>query len=135
MASATARLLWPQTIFVRGTKETYTRVSRQIMAIFGKFTDLVEPISFDEAFLDVSDDRHRLGSATRTAMFIREKVYWRTGLTASAGVSYNKFLAKVDSDIRKPNGMFVIPRSRQFPFSTRFPSESSMGSARSRKRR
>ena len=121
MASATARRLCPQAIFVRGRKEAYARVSRQIMALFREFTDLVEPLSLDEAFLDVSDDRHQLGSATRTAMVIRGEIFRRTGLTASAGVSYNKFLAKVASDIRKPNGLFVIAPDQAISFIDRLP--------------
>src|SRR5690606_36004310 len=87
----------------------YRAVSQQIRRIFLDYTDLVEPLSLDEAYLDVTMDSRRLGSATATAAEIRERIRAETGLTASAGVSYNKFLAKLASDQNKPDGLFVIP--------------------------
>jgi len=86
----------------------YRAVSRQIRAIFADYTALIEPLSLDEAYLDVSENRRELPSASATAKDIRGRILQETGLTASAGISYNKFLAKLASDHRKPNGQFVI---------------------------
>src|SRR5437868_6062967 len=83
-------------------------VSQQIHAIFAEYTDLIEPLSLDEAYLDVSDNRRGLPTASATAKEIRVRILEETRLTASAGISYNKFLAKLASDQRKPNGQFVI---------------------------
>jgi DNA polymerase-4 len=95
-------------IFVPHRFEVYRAVSRQIHAIFADFTDLIEPLSLDEAYLDVTADKAALGNATDTARLIRQRIHEATGLTASAGVSYNKFLAKLASDQNKPNGQFVV---------------------------
>src|SRR5581483_3999145 len=89
--------------------EAYRAVSRQVHAIFAEYTALVEPLSLDEAYLDVSDNRHGLPTAWATAKEIRARILEATGLTASAGISFNKFLAKLASDYRKPNGQTVIP--------------------------
>ena len=88
--------------------EVYKAVSNQIRAIFADYTDAVEPLSLDEAYLDVTADRRGLGTAWATAKHIRARILEETGLTASAGVSYNKFLAKLASDHRKPNGQFAV---------------------------
>jgi DNA polymerase-4 len=109
MASVTALALCPRLIFVRPRFEVYRAVSQQIHAIFADYTDLIEPLSLDEAYLDITDNRRGLPSASATAREIRARILARTGLTASAGVSYNKLLAKLASDFRKPNGQFVIP--------------------------
>src|SRR5207253_109380 len=95
MPGMTARRLCPDLIFTRGRFEAYREVSNQIRAIFRDFTPHVEPLSLDEAFLDVTDDIRGIGSATRIAQLIRERIKATTQLTASAGVSYNKFLAKL----------------------------------------
>lgn len=108
MPSATARRLCPQLIFRRPRFAVYTGVSRQIRAIFRAYTPHVEPLSLDEAYLDVTDDLRGIGSATRIAELIRARIKAETGLTASAGVSYNKFLAKLASDQNKPDGLCVI---------------------------
>ena len=108
MASAKALRLCPQLQFRRPRFEAYRAVSRQIRAIFRDYTPLVEPLSLDEAYLDVTADRKGLGSATRIAELIRARILAATGLTASAGVSYNKFLAKIASDQNKPDGLCVI---------------------------
>lgn len=121
MASATAARLCPQGIFVRPRMEAYRAVSRQIMNIFQQFTDILEPLSVDEAFLDVTADQRGIGSATRTAEIIRAELKKQTGLTGSAGVSYNKFLAKVASDIKKPDGITVIPPHAAREFLNRLP--------------
>ncbi|MCB9284539.1 MAG: DNA polymerase IV [Lewinellaceae bacterium] len=108
MASVTAQRLCPPLIFVKARFEVYRQVSQQIRAIFEEYTDLVEPLSLDEAYLDVTENKKGIPSAMRIAMEIRQKIREQTQLTASAGVSFNKFLAKVASDINKPNGMKVI---------------------------
>ncbi len=108
MPSATAKRLCPQLIFRRPRFAAYTAISRQIRAIFLDYTPLVEPLSLDEAFLDVTEDSKGIGSATRIAELIRARIKAETGLTASAGVSYNKFLAKLASDQHKPDGLCVI---------------------------
>ena len=108
MPSITARRLCPQLIFRRPRFAVYTQVSRQIRAIFRDYTPHVEPLSLDEAYLDVTEDLRGIGSATRIAELIRARIKAETGLTASAGVSYNKFLAKLASDQNKPDGLCVI---------------------------
>ncbi|NQE65340.1 DNA polymerase IV [Caulobacter sp. RHG1] len=108
MPSSTALRKCPQLIFVPHRFEVYRAVSRQIHAIFADFTDLIEPLSLDEAYLDVTADKAALGNATDTARLIRQRIHEATGLTASAGVSYNKFLAKLASDQNKPDGQFVV---------------------------
>lgn len=108
MPSVTAKRLCPDLIFCHSHFDTYREVSQQIREIFRYFTPHVEPLSLDEAYLDVSDDLHGIGSATRIAQLIRARIREKTQLTASAGVSYNKFLAKLASDQNKPDGICVI---------------------------
>jgi len=108
MPSVTAKRKCPDLIFVKHRFEVYREVSAQIRQIFLHHTPHVEPLSLDEAFLDVTADLHGIGSATRIAQLIRETIRRETGLTASAGVSYNKFLAKLASDQNKPDGLCVI---------------------------
>ena len=108
MASNTALRKCPQLIFVMPRFEIYKSVSRQIMDIFHEYTDLVEPLSLDEAFLDVTENHMMIASATQIAQEIKQKIRDRTGLTASAGVSFSKFLAKIASDYKKPDGLFVV---------------------------
>ena len=98
----------PQLVFVPPRFEVYRAVSRQIHGVFAEFTELIEPLSLDEAYLDVTANRAGLPTAWATAKAIRARIFEETGLTASAGVSYNKFLAKLASDKRKPNGQFAI---------------------------
>lgn len=112
MPSATAIRRCPDLVFVKPRFEVYSAISRQIRAIFGDYTDLIEPLSLDEAYLDVSEDRHGLGSASAIAEAIRARIREETGLTASAGVSYNKFIAKLASDQNKPDGLCVIPPAK-----------------------
>ena len=109
MPSTTALRQCPQLVFVPPRFEVYKAVSQQIHAIFADYADLIEPLSLDEAYLDVTANRAGLATATDTARAIRARILEETGLTASAGVSYNKFLAKLASDQRKPNGQFVVP--------------------------
>ncbi len=108
MPSVTAKRMCPDLIFVRPRFEVYKEVSQQIRAIFRDYTPHVEPLSLDEAYLDVTDDIRGIGSASRIAQLIRERIRSETRLTASAGVSYNKFLAKLASDQNKPDGLCVI---------------------------
>ena len=108
MASKVARRKCPDLIFVKPRFTRYKEISNQIRNIFFEYTDLVEPLSLDEAYLDVTFAKKGLPSATLIAKEIRQRIFKETGLTASAGVSYNKFLAKVASDVNKPNGIFVV---------------------------
>jgi DNA polymerase-4 len=112
MPSVTARRICPELIFVKPRFDVYRAVSQQVRAIFGGYTDLVEPLSLDEAYLDVTEDRLGLGSARAIAEDIRRRIRDQTGLTASAGVSYCKFIAKLASDHRKPDGLCVITPER-----------------------
>jgi DNA polymerase-4 len=108
MPSVTAARRCPALQFVPPRFEVYRSVSQQIRQIFSRYSDLVEPLSLDEAYLDVTHDKLQVGSAVGIAQLIRTAIFSETGLTASAGVSYNKFLAKVASDQNKPNGIFII---------------------------
>jgi DNA polymerase IV len=108
MPSVTARRRCPDLIFVKPRFDVYRAVSLEIRAIFAEYTPLIEPLSLDEAYLDVTENRKGIASATRIAEEIRARIRADTALTASAGVSYNKFLAKLASDHRKPDGLFVI---------------------------
>ena len=108
MPSVTAKRLCPDLIFVKHRFDAYKEASRQIRRIFEHHTPHVEPLSLDEAYLDVTEDRLGIGSATRIAELIRQEIRAKTQLTASAGVSYNKFLAKLASDQNKPDGICII---------------------------
>lgn len=108
MPSVTAKRKCAELIFVRPRFDAYRAVSEQIHAVFAEYTPLIEPLSLDEAYLDVTENLKGMEVATEIAEEIRAKIKARTGLTASAGVSYNKFLAKMASDQRKPDGLFVI---------------------------
>jgi DNA polymerase-4 len=108
MPSRTAKRLCPHLIFTRHRFDVYKEVSQQIREIFHEYTDLVEPLSLDEAYLDVTENHKNMPIATEIAEEIRAKILARTNLTASAGISYCKFLAKIASDMNKPNGQFVI---------------------------
>src|SRR5262245_19871378 len=112
MPSVTAKRRCPELIFVKSHFDVYRAVSQQIRAIFFDYTDLVEPLSLDEAYLDVTDDRLGLGSARAIAEDIRRRILEECQLTASAGVSYCKFIAKLASDHRKPDGLTVITPER-----------------------
>src|SRR3954465_11154115 len=121
MPSVTARRRCPELIFVKSHFDVYRAVSQQIRAIFFDYTDLVEPLSLDEAYLDVTEDRHGLGSARAIAQDIRRRIREETGLTASAGVSYCKFIAKLASDPRKPDGRCVITPDKGTDFVASLP--------------
>jgi len=108
MPSAQAKRLCPHGIFIKPRFDVYREISHQIREIFFEYTDLVEPLSLDEAYLDVTENHKGNPSATLIAQEIRKRIKEETGLTASAGIAPNKFLAKVASDINKPDGMKVI---------------------------
>jgi DNA polymerase-4 len=108
MPSVTAKRQCPDLIFVKPRFEIYKEVSRHIRTIFAEHTEIIEPLSLDEAYLDVTENIQGIASATEIGTMIRAKILSETGLTASAGISYNKFLAKLASDQNKPNGQFVI---------------------------
>ncbi len=108
MPSVTAARRCPALVFVPPRFSVYREVSQQIREIFARYSDLIEPLSLDEAYLDVTRDKQQIGSAVRIAQLIRSVILGETGLTASAGVSYNKFLAKIASDQNKPDGICVI---------------------------
>ena len=116
MPSVTALRLCPDLIFVKHRFDVYNQVSRQIREIFLEYTDLVEPLSLDEAYLDVTHPKKGPKSATLIAKEIRKRIFDTVALTASAGVSFNKFLAKIASDINKPNGMKVIKPEEAISF-------------------
>ncbi|MFS0850083.1 DNA polymerase IV [Novosphingobium panipatense] len=108
LPSVTARRRCPELIFVPPRFEVYKEVSRQIHEVFARYTDLIQPLSLDEAYLDVTANKAGIETAWKTAKAIRAAILEETGLTASAGISYNKFLAKLASDHRKPNGQFAV---------------------------
>lgn len=127
MPSALAYRRCPDLIFVRPDFTKYKTVSDQIRAIFLEYTDQVEPLSLDEAFLDVTMSRTAIPTATRIAREIRLRIYDETGLTASAGISINKFLAKVASDLNKPNGQKTIMPEEVLEFLEQLPIEKFFG--------
>ncbi len=108
MPSYHAYKLCPKAIFIHPNIELYKRFSDVVMGIFRRYSNFVEPLSIDEAYLDVTENNYRIPSATIIAGMIKKDIFTATGLTASAGVSYNKFLAKVATDINKPDGLTVI---------------------------
>lgn len=114
MPSKIAYKRCPYAVFVRPRFEVYHQVSSQIREIFYRYTNLVEPLSLDEAYLDVTENKKNIKYATQIAKMIKEEIYNEVGITASAGVSYNKFLAKLASDYKKPSGLTVItPENKQ----------------------
>lgn len=127
MPSKTAREKCPHLIFVSPRFPRYKEISRKIREIFYEYTDLVEPLSLDEAYLDVTENKKGIESANQIAKEIRQKIFEQTGLTASAGISVNKFLAKVASDINKPNGQKTIHPQKVEAFLEELPIEKFYG--------
>lgn len=123
MSSMQALKLCPDLIFVRGRMEHYKAVSEEIHRIFHEYTDLIEPLALDEAFLDVTENKKNIPLAVDIAQAIKKEIREKLGLVASAGVSYNKFLAKIASDYRKPDGLFVIHPRKAAAFIARLPIE------------
>ena len=108
MSSKEAYERCPQAVFISGNYEKYTAVGQQIRAIFKRYTDNIEPMSIDEAYLDVTENKLGIKSAVKIARLIQQDIWQELHLTASAGISYNKFLAKIASDYQKPRGLTVI---------------------------
>ena len=127
MPSRTAQRLCPEAIFLPARFEVYRAVSQQVMAIFRQHTALVEPLSLDEAYLDVTDAVQTLEEAIRLARDIKRQIWDQTHLTASAGVSYCKFLAKIASDAHKPDGLTIIPQEEASAFLESLPIEKFFG--------
>jgi len=127
MPSVQAYRLCPNIIFVKPRFDRYKEVSLQIREIFLSYTDLVEPLSLDEAYLDVTHNKAGIPYATRIAQLIRKEIWEKTQLTASAGISINKFLAKVATDINKPNGITLIPPEHAERFLEELPIEKFYG--------
>ncbi len=127
MSSKRAKQLCPKVIFVRPRFDAYKEVSRQLRVIFNQYTDLVEPLSLDEAYLDVTIDKTGIGSALEIADLIKKEIRESLRLTASAGVSINKFLAKTASDLQKPDGLTFIGPSRIEAFMENLPVEKFYG--------
>lgn len=119
--------LCPHLIVVKPRFQRYKEISQQIREIFYEYTDLVEPLSLDEAYLDVTENKKDMESANEIAREIRQKIFDKTGLTASAGISVNKFLAKVASDYNKPNGQKTIHPSQIIDFMEKLPIEKFYG--------
>ena len=127
MSCRAAKKSCPYAIFVRPRFDVYRQASRQIQEIFASFTPLVEPLSLDEAYLDVTDCPHFGGSATLIAKAIKARIFDTTGLTASAGISFNKMLAKIASDLNKPNGITIITPEQAPNFVDNLPIERFFG--------
>lgn len=127
MSSQKAKRLCPQLIFVHGRMDVYKAVSRQIHEIFHEYTDLIEPLSLDEAFLDVTENKHGIPFAVDIAKEIKNRIREELNLVASAGISYNKFLAKIASDYRKPDGLCTIHPDQALNFVAHLPVESFWG--------
>ena len=108
MSSKEALELCPKAIFISGNYEKYREVGEQVREIFRRYTDLIEPVSIDEAYLDVTENKIQSKSAVKIARLIQHDIWEELHLTASAGVSYNKFLAKMASDYQKPRGLTVV---------------------------
>jgi DNA polymerase-4 len=130
MPSKRARDLCPDLIFVRPRFDVYKTVSQQIREIFQRYTDLIEPLSLDEAYLDVTLDKQQIGSAIDIAQLIRKAIKEELNLTASAGVSINKFVAKIASDLNKPDGFAFIGPSSVETFMAKLPVEKFHGVGR-----
>jgi DNA polymerase IV len=127
MSSKQAQQLCPQLIFIRPRFDVYKEVSGKIREIFHRYTDIIEPLSLDEAYLDVTNDKLNIGSAIDVASAIRTAIREELNLTASAGISINKFVAKIASDFKKPNGQTFIGPSRIERFMEELPVEKFFG--------
>lgn len=121
MPCSQAKRLCPELVFIRTHMEKYKEVSQQIRSVFHEVTDLVEPLSLDEAYLDVTENKLGLEFGRDVAKYVKARIREATGLTASAGVAPNKFVAKVASDLRKPDGLVIIPPERMLPFIATLP--------------
>lgn len=127
MSSVKAMKLCPGLIFIRGRMEVYKEVSTEIHRIFHEYTDMVEPLALDEAFLDVTENKKNIPLAMDIARAIKQEIKEKLGLIASAGISYNKFLAKIASDYRKPDGLYIIHPQKAEAFIAKLPIEAFWG--------
>ena len=127
MSSLKAKQLCPDLIFVGSHMEYYKSVSMQIHEIFHEYTDMIEPLALDEAFLDVTKNKKNIPLAVDVAREIKKEIKEKLGLVASAGISYNKFLAKIASDYKKPDGLYTIPPDRAPAFISKLPIEAFWG--------
>lgn len=127
MSGKLAKLKCPDLIFVKPRFDRYKQISNHIKQIFKEYTDLIEPLSLDEAYLDVTKNKKNISSASKIARLIREQILAEIGLTASAGISINKFLAKTASDMNKPNGQKTILPDEVIPFLEALPIEKFYG--------
>lgn len=127
MPSKKALQLCPDVIFIRPRFDVYKETSQKIREIFGRYTDLIEPLSLDEAYLDVSSDKQNIGSAIEIAKLIKKAIKDELNLTASAGISVNKFVAKIASDMQKPDGLTFIGPSKVETFIEKLPVEKFFG--------
>ena len=130
-----AKKYCPDLIFVRPRFDRYKEISAQIRSIFFEYTDLVEPLSLDEAYLDVTSNKKGNPSATLLAKEIRERIFQEVGLTASAGISVNKFVAKIASDFNKPNGQKTVPEDEVISFLEVLPIKSFMVLGKSQRKK
>lgn len=130
MPTSVAKQLCPSLLVIPGNMAKYRAASQQMQAIFREFTHIIEPLSLDEAYLDVTDSTHFQGSATRIAEKIRARILDEVGITVSAGVATNKFIAKVASDWEKPNGLTVVSPDNQLAFVSAIPVKSISGIGR-----
>lgn len=127
MSAQKAYELCPNGMFVSGNFELYRSISQQIRTIFQRYTDLIQPLSLDEAYLDITENKFGINSATLIAYRIQQDIFDETGLTCSAGVSYNKFLAKLASDFKKPSGITIVPPEHSHFFLMNLPIEKFYG--------
>lgn len=132
MSSVKAQQLCPDLIFASSHMEYYKSISMQIHEIFHEYTDIIEPLALDEAFLDVTENKKNIPLAVDIAKEIKNEIKEKLGLVASAGVSYNKFLAKIASDYKKPDGLYTIHPDRAPPLSPNSRSRHSGVSVKSR---
>lgn len=116
MSAQEAYIRCPHAVFIQGNLQYYKEISMQIREVFHEYTDIIEPVSLDEAYLDVTVNKKNMKSATFIAKEIQQEVYRRTGLTCSIGISYNKFIAKIASDYHKPHGMTLVEPKDAVPF-------------------
>ncbi len=127
MSASEAYRLCPQAYFVKGNKDYYRKVGEEVRDVFREYTDIIEPLSIDEAFLDVTNNHYQLLYAMDVAERIQKDIYHKLGLTCSIGVSYNKFIAKLASDFHKPHGMTIITPKRALAFLEELPIEKFYG--------
>ena len=132
MSAQKAFELCPQAIFVPGNHQKYREISQQVRAIFARYTDMIEAVSIDEAYLDVTENKINSQSAMRIAKLIQFDIWQELQLTCSAGVSYNKFLAKLASDFEKPRGLTVVTPEQALGFLKRLPIEKFHGVGKKR---